>query len=211
MTHIRRQKSSHDSQLRTEQIHDAKRNAARFLSVTELRRMDQGTYTYINRNDDVKKLRQFFNKKQSDMFYYCLDNKLNPSKTIDKIKADAKLNLEKDGIKTIQDYRYFRSSFWAYIQKHNKIDELIKILSPLINVPDDIIKPVTTVPTDQSDEMPDTQKQLMLTNMKNSLTKYREERNVMESNGDISSDKYKSIVESIKRLINDIGNFERNL
>lgn len=211
MTHIRRQKSSHDSQLRTEQIHDSKKKAARFLSVTELRRMDQGTYTYINRNDDVKKLRQFFIKKQSGMFYYCLDNKLNPSKTIDKIKADAKLNLEKDGIKTIQDYRYFRSSFWAYIQKHNKIDELIKVLSPLINVPDDIIKPVTTVPTDQSDEMPDTQKQLMLTNMKNSLTKYREDRNVMESNGDVTSDKYKSIVESIKRLINDIGNFERNL
>lgn len=211
MTHIRRQKSSHDSQLRIEQIHEAKKKASRFISVSDLRTMSQGTYTYINRNADAKDLRKFFNKKQTDVFYWCMDNNLNPSMTIDKIKADAELNLVKDGIKTIQDYRYFRPSFWNYIRKHNKINELTDILSPLINVPKDIVEPITTVPDNQSDEISDAQKQLMLRNMKNSLTKYREERNVLESENDITSAKYKSLVDSIKRLINDIGNFERNL
>ena len=209
MTHIRRQKSTQDSKLRVNQIRESKEKAARFLTISDLRLMDQATYKYLERAGYVKDLRKFYNKKQLKSFNWCLDNDLNPSKTMDKIKADIELNIVKDGIKTFNDYKFFRASFMKYIRKNELTNEFIDLLSGKTTVPANTLKPVTPAHESQNDS-DSVHKELMIKNMEISLTKLREKRNDMELNNLTGTQEYDSIVKRFLQLTKDIEDLKRN-
>lgn len=110
----RRAKTEPDSRERELQIIQAKKEAAKYMYMADLRKCDQATFAYLHRNGGTDKLSRFYTNKLNDVVLLTGSDK---AKLEEVVLTDLKVNGIKDSIGSMADYRKYRRKLFTMIKK----------------------------------------------------------------------------------------------
>lgn len=128
---IRRDRTAEGSLERKVQVNLAKVEAARYLTLGDLRKRDEPTYTYLRRNKCEQALSEYYSTKLEAIYNSCPDEDTfnTPEDYYDAlIYKDIVANAEKDKLETKSDYRIYRPEFYKFLSETGSLEQLGKDL-----------------------------------------------------------------------------------